>query len=79
MTAQVVYTNTATKAQESAIAYSLVTVSEDCPNILGASATGFGSFLPDTLIEWLLLILIILALIVLGRQLTKKKDSPSYA
>ncbi|MCC6198916.1 hypothetical protein IT401_01770 [Candidatus Nomurabacteria bacterium] len=79
MTAQVVYTNTATKAQESAIAYSLVTVSEDCPNVLGASAIGFGSFLPDTLIEWLLLILIILALIVLGRQLTKKKDSSSNA
>lgn len=72
MTAQVVYTNSQTKAQESAIAYSLVTVSDDCPNILGASAFGFGNFLPDTLLEWLLLILVILALIVVGRQLSKK-------
>lgn len=77
MTAQVVYTNPATKAQENAIAYSLVTISEDCPNVLGASAFGFGSFLPDTLLEWLLLILIILALIVLGRQLYKKKEQPT--
>jgi hypothetical protein len=76
MTAQVVYTNTSTRAQENAIAYSLITVSEDCPNVLGASAFGFGSFLPDTLLEWLLLILVILALIVLGRQIYKKKEHP---
>ncbi len=77
MTAQVVYTNTITRAQENAIAYSLVTVSDDCPNVLGASVFGFGSFLPDTLLEWLLLILVILALIVLGRQLYKKKEQPA--
>ncbi len=77
MTAQVVYTNTITRAQENAIAYSLVTVSDDCPNVLGASVFGFGSFLPDTLLEWLLLILVILALIVLGRQLYKKKEQPT--
>ncbi len=74
MTAQVVYTNTITRAQENAIAYSLVTISNDCPNVFGASAYRFGSFLPDTLLEWLLLILVILALIVLGRQLYKKKE-----
>jgi hypothetical protein len=72
LTAQVVYTNSSTRAQESAIAYSLVTVTNDCPNALGASAFGFGNFLPDTLLEWLILILVILALIVLGRQLYKK-------
>lgn len=73
LTAQVVYTNPATKAQEDAIAYSLITVSEDCPNLLGASAFGIGAFFPNTLLGWLILILIILALIVLGRQLYKKK------
>jgi hypothetical protein len=72
MTAQVVYTNGSTRAQESAIAYSLVTITDDCPNILGASAIGFGNFLPDTLLEWLLLIVIILALIVLGRNLYRQ-------
>jgi hypothetical protein len=73
-TATVVYTNTITRAQEDAIAYSLITVSDDCPNLLGASAFGIWSFLPNTLIEWLLLILIILVLVVLVRQMTKKKE-----
>lgn len=73
LTAQVVYTNPTSRAQEDAIAYSLITVSEDCPNLLGASAFGIGSFFPNTLLGWLILILIILALIVLGRQLYKKK------
>jgi hypothetical protein len=73
-TATVVYTNSITRAQEDAIAYSLITVSDDCPNVLGASVFGFGSFLPDTLLEWLLLILVILALILLGRQLYRKRE-----
>lgn len=73
-TATVVYTNTITRAQEDAIAYSLVTVSNDCPNVLGASAFGISSFFPSTLLGWLLLILVILALIVLGRQMYKKRD-----
>ena len=75
-TATVVYTNTNTRAQEDAIAYSLVTVSNDCPNTnnLGASAFGIASFFPHTLLGWLLLILVILALIVLGRQFYKKKE-----
>jgi hypothetical protein len=72
-TATVVYTNSITRAQEDAIAYSLITISNDCPNVLGASVYGFGSFLPDTLLEWLLLILVILALVLLARQITKKK------
>lgn len=70
-TATVVYTNSATHAQEDAIAYSLVTVTNDCPALLGASVFGL-SFLPHTLLGWLLLILVILALIVVARQLTKK-------
>ncbi|HVY36061.1 MAG TPA: hypothetical protein VG982_02175 [Candidatus Paceibacterota bacterium] len=76
ITASVVYTNTLTKAQENAIAYSLVSIANDCPNVLGASAFGFG-FLPHTLIQWLFLILIILALIVLGRHLygQRKKEA----
>jgi len=75
-TATVVYTNSTTRAQEDAIAYSLVTVSNDCPstNNLGANAFGIGSFFPHTLLGWLLLIVVILALIVLGRQLYKKKE-----
>lgn len=75
-TTSVVYTNTVSRAQEDAIAYALITVSEDCPNILGASAAGLGSFLPTTLLGWLLLILVILALIVLGRQFYKKTERP---
>jgi hypothetical protein len=75
-TATVVYTNTTTRAQEDAIAYSLITVSNDCPtnNNLGASAFGLTSFFPQTLLGWLLLILVILALIVIGRQIAKKKE-----
>lgn len=74
-TASVVYTNTKTRGQEDATAYSLITVSDDCPNVLGASAFGFGSFLPNTLLGWLLLILVILALIVLARQFQKKPSA----
>lgn len=73
-TATVVYTNSGSHAQEDAIAYSLITVSDECPNVLGASAFGFGSFLPTTLLGWLLLILVILALIVLSRHLYKKNE-----
>ena len=75
-TATVVYTNTISRAQEDAIAYSLVTVTNDCPttNNLGASAFGIGSFFPTTLLGWLILILVILALIVLGRQFYKKRE-----
>ncbi len=75
-TATVVYTNTTTRAQEDAIAYSLITVSNDCPtnNNLGASAFGLSSFFPSTLLGWLLLILVILALIVIGRQIARKKE-----
>lgn len=77
-TASVVYTNSITRAQEDAIAYSLLTISDDCPNLLGASAFGFGSFLPDTLLEWLLLILVILALILVARQFYKKREENKY-
>ncbi len=79
MTASVVYTNSVTRGQEDAIAYSLITISEDCPSLLGASTAGFGSFLPDTLLEWLLLILVILALILVGRALYKKKEQSAPA
>ncbi len=74
-TATVVYTNPATHAQEDAIAYSLTTISKDCPNGLGANALFGDSFLPHTLLEWLLLILIILALILVGRKLYEKKPA----
>lgn len=74
-TATVVYTNAKTRAQEDAIAYSLITVSNDCPNLLGASVFGFGSFLPNTLIGWLILILVILALIVLSRNIYRKNNA----
>ena len=72
-TATVVYTNPNTRGQEDATAYSLINVSDDCPtaSTLGASAFGT-SFLPNTLLEWLLLILVILGLIILARQLYKK-------
>lgn len=74
ITATMVYTNPVTRAQENAIAYSLITISNDCPAVLGASVFGFGSFLPQTLLQWLLLILVILALIVLARMLYRKNE-----
>jgi uncharacterized repeat protein (TIGR01451 family) len=74
LTATMVYTNPATHAQEQAIAYSLITVSNTCPAVLATGVFGFGGFLPTTLIGWLLLILIILALIVLARTLYNRKD-----
>ena len=75
-TATLVYTNPATRAQEDAIAYSLTTVSTDCPSDFGKTtkAGGWLSFFPHTLGGWLLLILIILALIVLIRQISKKNQ-----
>jgi hypothetical protein len=76
ITATIVYTNPITHAQENAIAYSLITISNDCPAVLGASVFGFAGFLPQTLLQWLLLILVILALIVLARALYKKKEEP---
>ncbi len=79
ITATIVYTNPATHAQENAIAYSLITVSNDCPAVLGASVFGFGGFLPTTLLGWLLLILIILALIVLARMLYRKNEPQKTA
>lgn len=79
ITATIVYTNPTTHAQENAIAYSLITVSNDCPNVLGASVFGFGGFLPTTLLGWLLLILIILALIVLARMLYRKNEPQKTA
>ncbi len=74
MTATMVYTNPITKAQEDAIAYSLVTVSDECPMLLGASVFGVGSFLPGSLLEWLLLILVILILVILARNIYKKRE-----
>ncbi len=76
ITATMVYTNPVTNAQEQAIAYSLITISNDCPAVLGASVFGFGGFLPNTLLEWLLLILVILALVVLARTLYRRKEEP---
>ena len=77
VTASVVYTNTQTRAQENAIAYATTNVSDDCPSSFGASVFGFGAFLPDTLLEWLILILVILALVMLSRQMFKKNNQPA--
>ncbi|HTH93111.1 MAG TPA: hypothetical protein VL576_01340 [Candidatus Paceibacterota bacterium] len=79
ITATIVYTNPISHAQEQAIAYSLITISNDCPALLGASVFGFAGFLPSTLLEWLLLILVILALIVLARSLYRKNQEPPKA
>ncbi|HWC57539.1 MAG TPA: hypothetical protein VG621_01105 [Candidatus Paceibacterota bacterium] len=72
-TATIVYTDVKTHAQEDATAYALVTATNGCP-VVGGSVFGVGSFLPTTLLGWLLLILVIFGLIVLGRQLRKKSD-----
>lgn len=67
------YTNPISTVQEEAIAYVVNKVDEQNRNSLGAASIfGDGSFLPTTLLGWLLLILVIFGLVVLGRHVYAK-------
>jgi len=68
VTAHLVDTDAATGAQEEVVAYSLNNVCDGGISQGAASFFGGASFLPDSLIEWLLLILVILALVILARN-----------
>lgn len=65
------FENPSNGATEDATAYALITV-RDRSNLVGLALFGDG-FWPDTLIEWLLLIIIILALVYLARRLYEGK------
>lgn len=69
------YTNPGTLAQEEAIAYVLHNFGTCSVNGAALSLFG-GSFLPTTLIGWLLLILIIFALILVARALYERTKKP---
>ncbi|MEK7581888.1 MAG: hypothetical protein AAB488_00975 [Patescibacteria group bacterium] len=74
VTAYLVDTDTVSGAQEEVVAYSLNRI---CENRNGQSALSFfggNGFLPDTLLEWLFLILVIFGLIVLARNFYGEKE-----
>ena len=62
--------NTTSGSAEDAIAYGVLKVTKKEGSLLGAAAIfGQNSFLPDTLIEWIILIAALAALILLGREI----------
>ncbi|MBX4215388.1 DUF11 domain-containing protein [Candidatus Parcubacteria bacterium] len=69
VTAHLVDTDTATGAQEEVVAYSVNNACDDGSLQSASSFFGGVSFLPDSLLEWLLLILVILALVILVRNI----------
>ena len=69
------YTNPGTLAQEEAIAYVLHNFGSCSINSPALSFFG-GTFLPTTLIGWLVLILVILALVLVARALYEKTRRP---
>jgi len=75
VTAYLVDTDSNSLAQEEVVAYSL---NQICENINGQSALSFfggNGFLPGSLFEWLLLILVILGLIILARNFYGDKET----
>lgn len=69
ITAYLVNTDSATGAQEEVVAYSLNPICESGTDQGAALFFGGAGFLPDSLIEWLILILLIFALIALARYM----------
>ncbi|MCA9353584.1 hypothetical protein KC842_01805 [Candidatus Nomurabacteria bacterium] len=72
-TALMAFTDSETRAQEDVIAYELQDVSR-CGSALGAFALFGNSFLPSTLIGWLIIALLILAIIIIVRTFYKKDE-----
>ncbi len=76
-TASLVYTDPK-GAQQEAIAYEMNRVSTSRNPLLGlAFFSGFG-FFPDTLLGWLLLLLVIFALVYLARRLYTRRPTPNF-
>ncbi len=73
VTANMVYTD-ASGAQSDAVAY--VTHRIAGSNGLGASIFGAGSFMPTTLLGWIILIALILALVLLGNHVYGRFSEP---
>ena len=62
--------NNSSDASKDVLAYGVLNVAKEDQNLLGAAALfGNGSFLPSSLIEWIILIVAILALVMLGREI----------
>lgn len=77
ITADLVDTDTTTRAQEEIVAYSLNNIcASSGVNQAAASFFGAGGFFPNTLIGWLLLVLVILALILVSRNFYNNKVTP---
>jgi hypothetical protein len=73
------YVNPLTKGQEEAIAYVINTVTNNNRNALGAASLfGNGSFLPNTVIGWLLLVLVLSGLAFLGRYIYVGQRRKAY-
>lgn len=73
------YTNPTTTAQEEAIAYVIHTFGDCSVNNNAALALFGGSFLPQTLAGWLLLIILILAMLLLARTVYERTRKPRAA
>ncbi len=67
VTANMVYTNIA-NIQSDVIAYVTHTI-ESASTVLGANVFGSGSFVPTTLLEWIILFILVLILVLLGNNL----------
>lgn len=74
VTAYLVDTDTVSGAQEEVVAYSLNQICQSRNGQAALSFFGGDGFLPDTLLEWLLLILVILGLIILARNFYGEKE-----
>ena len=73
-TAHMVFTDSRTTAQEDALAYAMNTVAGRNNSLLaGLALFGADGILPNTLLGWLILILIILAIVLLVRKAYEKK------
>ncbi|MDP3958302.1 MAG: hypothetical protein Q8Q36_02465 [bacterium] len=75
-TVYLVDTDSATGAQEEVVAYSLNPICEGGVGQSAASFFGGAGFLPDSLIEWLILILLIFALVALARYMYGERRAP---
>jgi len=73
VTAYLMDTNSSTGAQEELVAYSVNKICRDNSLFPASAFFGGNGFLPDTLLEWLLLILTIFGLVALSRYFYARK------
>ncbi|OGI81198.1 hypothetical protein A3B93_01805 [Candidatus Nomurabacteria bacterium RIFCSPHIGHO2_02_FULL_42_24] len=74
VTARLVYTHPDSRAQEDAIAYYTHDINRLSSQGAAAAAGGYNKFMPDTLLEWLILILVIVGLIYFARKMYPSKN-----